>query len=492
MKIKIREKPGLTFDDVLLVPRKSDVLPKDVDVSTYITKEIKLNIPILSAAMDTVTESRLAIALAREGGMGVIHKNLTVKEQAAEVDKVKRSESGMIVDPVTLPPDKMIGEALEVMKRFSISGIPITQRGKLVGILTNRDLRFEKDLSKKIRQVMTKEKLIAVPEGTTLEQAQEILHKNRIEKLLIVDRKRNLKGMITVKDIMKNLQFPNSSKDSRGRLRVGAAVGVAQDLLTRASALVSAGVDLLVIDSSHGHSRGVMDAVTRVKQKFPQVPLMAGNVATREGTEDLIRAGADCIKVGVGPGSICTTRVVIGAGVPQFTAIVDCADAASKYNVPVVADGGVRYSGDVSKALAAGAAAVMIGSIFAGTEESPGETILFEGRTFKMYRGMGSIEAMRQGGKERYFQEHQTETKKLVPEGIEGRVPYKGNLSDSVYQLVGGLRAGMGICGAKNIKELSQKAEFVIITYAGLRESHPHDVIITKEAPNYQISQDFQ
>jgi IMP dehydrogenase len=492
MKIKIREKPGLAFDDVLLVPRKSDVLPRDVDVSTYLTKEIKLNIPILSAAMDTVTESRLAIALAREGGMGVIHKNLTVKEQAAEVDKVKRSESGMIVDPVTLPPDKMIGEALEVMKRFSISGIPITQKGKLVGILTNRDLRFEKDLTKKISRVMTQEKLIAVPEGTTLEQAKEILHKNRIEKLLIVDKKRNLKGMITVKDIMKNLQFPNSSKDSRGRLRVGAAVGVAQDILTRASALVSAGVDLLVIDSSHGHSRGVMEAVAKIKQKFPQVPLMAGNVATREGTEDLIRAGADCIKVGVGPGSICTTRVVIGAGVPQFTAIVDCSDAASKYNVPVIADGGVRYSGDVSKALAAGAAAVMIGSIFAGTEESPGETILFEGRTFKMYRGMGSIEAMRKGGKDRYFQEHLTEAKKLVPEGIEGRVPYKGNLSDSVYQLVGGLRAGMGICGAKNVKELSQKAEFVVITYAGLRESHPHDVIITKEAPNYQISQEYQ
>ncbi|MFH1336357.1 MAG: IMP dehydrogenase [Candidatus Zixiibacteriota bacterium] len=492
MRIKIREKPGLTFDDVLLVPRKSDVLPKDVDVSTYITKQIKLNIPILSAAMDTVTESRLAIALAREGGMGVIHKNLTIKEQASEVDKVKRSESGMIVDPVTLPPDKMIGEALEVMKRFSISGIPVTKKGKLVGILTNRDLRFEKDLSKKISQVMTKEKLIAVPEGTTLEQAQEILHKNRIEKLPIVDKKRNLKGMITVKDIMKNLQFPNSSKDSRGRLRVGAAVGVAQDMLARASAMVNAGVDLLVIDSSHGHSRGVMDSVAKIKQKFPQVPLMAGNVATREGTEDLIRAGADCIKVGVGPGSICTTRVVIGAGVPQFTAVVDCADAASKYNIPVIADGGIRYSGDVSKALAAGAAAVMIGSIFAGTEESPGETILFEGRTFKMYRGMGSIEAMKKGGKDRYFQEHLLEAKKLVPEGIEGRVPYKGNLSESVYQLVGGLRAGMGICGAKNIKELSQKAEFVVITYAGLRESHPHDVIITKEAPNYQISQEYQ
>lgn len=491
MKIKIREKAGLTFDDVLLVPRKSDVLPRDVDVSTFITKEIKLNIPILSAAMDTVTESRLAIALAREGGIGVIHKNMTIKEQAAEVDKVKRSESGMIVDPVTLPPDKMIGEALEVMKRFSISGIPVTQKGKLLGILTNRDLRFEKDLTKKISRVMTKEKLITVPEGTTIEQAQEILHKNRIEKLLVVDQKKNLKGMITVKDIMKNVQFPNSCKDSRGRLRVGAAVGVAKDMLTRASALVDAGVDLLVIDSSHGHSQGVMDSVTKLKNQFPQVSLMAGNVATREGTEDLIKAGADCIKVGVGPGSICTTRVVIGAGVPQFTAIVDCAEAAFKYNVSIVADGGIRYSGDISKALAGGANAVMIGSIFAGTEESPGENILFEGRTFKMYRGMGSIEAMKKGGKDRYFQEHLSETKKLVPEGIEGRVPYKGNLSESVYQLVGGIRAGMGICGAKNIKELSQKAEFVVITYAGLRESHPHDVIITKEAPNYQISQDF-
>ncbi len=492
MKIKIREKAGLTFDDVLLVPRKSDVLPKDVDVSTYITKEIKLNIPILSAAMDTVTESRLAIALAREGGIGVIHKNMTIKEQAAEVDKVKRSESGMIVDPVTLPPDKMIGEALEVMKRFSISGIPVTKKGKLLGILTNRDLRFEKDLTKKISQVMTKEKLITVPEGTTMEQAQEILHKNRIEKLLVVDQKKNLKGMITVKDIMKNVQFPNSCKDARGRLRVGAAVGVAKDMLARASALVEAGVDLLVIDSSHGHSQGVMDSVTKIKNQFPQVPLMAGNVATREGTEDLIKAGADSIKVGVGPGSICTTRVVIGAGVPQFTAIVDCAEAASKYNVSIVADGGIRYSGDISKALAGGANAVMIGSIFAGTEESPGENILFEGRTFKMYRGMGSIEAMKKGGKDRYFQEHLSETKKLVPEGIEGRVPYKGNLSESVYQLVGGIRAGMGICGARNLKELSQKAEFVVITYAGLKESHPHDVIITKEAPNYQISQEYQ
>ncbi|KPL00936.1 MAG: inosine-5'-monophosphate dehydrogenase [candidate division Zixibacteria bacterium SM23_73_3] len=492
MKNKIRKNPGLTFDDVLLVPRKSDVLPKEVDVSTYITKGIKLNIPILSAAMDTVTESRLAIALAREGGIGVIHKNMSIAKQTSEVDKVKRSESGMIVDPVTMPPDRMIGEALEVMRRFSISGIPVTKKGKLLGILTNRDLRFEKELSKKIGEVMTKKKLITVPEGTTLEQAKEILHKNRIEKLLIVDKKKNLKGMITVKDIMKNIQYPNSCKDSRGRLRVGAAVGVAKDMLARASALVDAGVDLLVIDSSHGHSTGVMEAVKKIKSKFPELILAAGNVGTKEGTEDLIRAGADCVKVGVGPGSICTTRVVIGAGVPQITAILDCAEAASKHDVPIIADGGIRYSGDVAKALAAGATAVMIGSIFAGTEESPGETILFEGRTFKLYRGMGSIEAMKKGGKERYFQEHQLEAKKLVPEGIEGRVPYKGNFSESVYQLVGGLRAGMGICGAKNIKELSQKSEFMIITYASLRESHPHDVIITKEAPNYQISQDFQ
>jgi IMP dehydrogenase len=486
------EKVGLTFDDVLLIPQKSAVHPKEVDVSTQVTKDIRLNIPILSAAMDTVTESRLAIALAREGGIGVIHKNMTIRKQAAEVDKVKRSESGMIVDPVTLPPEKMIGEALEVMRRFSISGVPVTKKGKLLGILTNRDLRFQKDLSKKIGEVMTKRKLITVPEGTTLEEAQEILHKNRIEKLLVVDKKNNLKGMITVKDIMKNIQYPNSCKDSRGRLRVGAAIGVAKDLITRTSALVEAGVDLLVMDSSHGHSKGVMDAVGKIKGKFPSISLVAGNVATEQGTLDLIEAGVDCVKVGVGPGSICTTRVVIGAGVPQITAILDCAEVARERNVPIIADGGIRYSGDITKALAAGADAVMIGSLFAGSEESPGETILYEGRTFKVYRGMGSIEAMKIGGKERYFQEHQLEARKLVPEGIEGRVPYKGSLSESVYQLVGGVKSGMGICGAQNIRALAEKAEFIRVTYAGLRESHPHDVIITKEAPNYQISQDFQ
>ncbi|MCK4385220.1 MAG: IMP dehydrogenase, partial [candidate division Zixibacteria bacterium] len=375
------EKVGLTFDDVLLVPQKSEVHPKGVDVSTFATRDIKLNIPILSAAMDTVTESRLAIALAREGGIGVIHKNMTIRKQASEVDKVKRSESGMIVDPVTLPPEKMIGEALEVMRRFSISGVPVTKKGKLLGILTNRDLRFEKDLSKKIGEVMTKRKLITVPEGTTLEQAQEILHKNRIEKLLVVDKRNNLKGMITVKDIMKNIQYPNSCKDSRGRLRVGAAVGVAKDMLARTSALVKAGVDLLVIDSSHGHSKGVIDAVRKIKDKSSQVPLAAGNVATKQGTLDLIKAGVDCVKVGVGPGSICTTRVVIGAGVPQITAILDCAEIAREHNIPIIADGGIRYSGDITKALAAGADIVMIGSLFAGTEESPGETILYEGRT---------------------------------------------------------------------------------------------------------------
>jgi IMP dehydrogenase len=486
MVTKISEKIGLTFDDVLLIPAKSEVLPKEVDVSTSIAKGIKLNIPILSAAMDTVTESKLAIALAREGGMGVVHKNMSITRQQAEVDKVKRSESGMIVDPITLPPDKLIGDALEVMRKFSISGIPITKRGKLVGILTNRDLRFEKDLNKKIGMVMTKKKLVTVPEGTTLDQAKELLHKHRIEKLLIVDKKRNLKGMITVKDIMKKIQYPNASKDSRGRLRVGAAVGVTKDLLDRCKALVETGADVLVIDSSHGHSRGVLFACERVKSRFPQVPLISGNVATREGAEDLIRAGVDGVKVGVGPGSICTTRVITGAGVPQITAILDSAEACSKYNIPLIADGGIKYSGDITKAIAAGADAVMIGSLFAGTEESPGEAVLLEGRSYKVYRGMGSLEAMKQGSKDRYFQEEKEDVKKFVPEGVEGRVPHKGPLSESVYQLVGGLKSGMGICGARNVEELKKKAKLLRITQAGLKESHPHNVTVTKEAPNYR------
>ncbi|OGC85592.1 MAG: IMP dehydrogenase [candidate division Zixibacteria bacterium RBG_16_43_9] len=481
------EKTGLTFDDVLLIPQKSEVLPKEVNVKTSVTRGIELNIPILSAAMDTVTESRLAIALAREGGMGVVHKNMPVKMQALEVDKVKRSESGMIVEPVTLPPDRTIGEALGVMKRFSISGIPVTQKGKLVGIITNRDLRFEKRLHKKISEVMTKDKLITVPEGTDLEKAKEILHEKRIEKLPIVDKRGYLKGLITVKDIMKNIQYPNACKDARGRLRVGAALGVSKDLLERAEALIAAGVDILVIDSSHGHSRGVLASLEKVKNGFPGVPLMAGNVATTQGTKDLIEAGADCVKVGIGPGSICTTRVVTGAGVPQITAIMDCAEEAEKYKIPIIADGGIKYSGDIAKALAAGANAVMIGSLFAGTEESPGETVLFEGRSYKIYRGMGSLEAMKSGSGDRYFQEEE-DIKKMVPEGIEGRVPHRGSLSESVYQLIGGLRSGMGICGAKNIAELQKKAQFIQITIAGLRESHPHGVIITKEAPNYRTN----
>jgi len=485
---EISEKIGLTFDDILLVPAKSEVLPKDVDLSTSISSEIKLNIPILSSAMDTVTESKLAIALAREGGMGVVHKNMSTRRQAQEVDKVKRSESGMIVDPITLPPDKLIGDALTVMKRFSISGIPITQRGKLVGILTNRDLRFEKDLNKKTGEVMTKKKLITVPEGTTLEQAKEILHQKRIEKLPIVDGKKNLKGLITVKDIMKRLQYPNACKDSRGRLRVAAAVGVTKDMMERSKALVEAGVDAIVIDSSHGHSRGVLSSVEKIKSKYPKLPLIAGNIATEKGAVDLIKSGADCIKVGVGPGSICTTRVITGAGVPQITAIMDCANCVRKHGVFLIADGGIKYSGDITKALAAGADAVMIGSLFAGTEESPGDLILLEGRSYKIYRGMGSLEAMKAGSKDRYFQTDKEDVKKLVPEGIEGRVPYKGSLSDSIYQLIGGLRSGMGICGAKNIRELQRKASFLKITMASLRESHPHNVTITKEAPNYRTS----
>jgi IMP dehydrogenase len=479
-------KTALTFDDVLLVPAHSKVLPSEVDVTTQITPGVKLNIPIMSAAMDTVTEFQLAIALARQGGMGVIHKNMSIEHQADEVDKVKRSESGMIVDPITMPPHKTIADALEVMKRFSISGIPITENGKLVGILTNRDLRFHKDITTKIADIMTSKDLITVKEGTDLDTAQELLHKHRIEKLLIVDDKYNLKGMITVKDIMKRIQYPNACKDERGRLRVSAAVGTGKELEARAAALIETGVDVLTIDSSHGHSEGVLKAVALVKKKFPKTPIVAGNVATSDGSKALIDAGADCVKVGMGPGSICTTRIVTGAGMPQVTAIMNAVEAAKKTNTPIIADGGIRYSGDVAKALACGAQAVMVGSLFAGTEESPGETILFEGRTFKAYRGMGSVESMKAGSKDRYFQEQETEVGKLVPEGIEGRVPFKGLLADSVFQLVGGLRAGMGIAGAANLLELRSKAKLVQITGAGVTESHPHSVAITKEAPNYR------
>jgi len=484
--VKITEKIALTFDDVLLVPAYSQVLPRDVDVSTVLTPSIRLNIPIISAAMDTVTESRLAIAIARQGGLGVIHKNMTPERQASEVDKVKKSESGMIVDPITLPPDRTIGDALAVMAKYSISGIPITREGKLVGILTNRDLRFHKDHGRPISEVMTAENLVTVKEGTDFDTAKELLHKHRIEKLLIVDDNYMLKGMITVKDIMKKIQYPDACKDDRGRLRVAAAVGIGPDLEQRAERLVATGVDILVVDSSHGHSEGVIQSLTLLKNKFHDVPIIAGNVGTAEGTRALIDAGADCIKVGVGPGSICTTRVVTGAGVPQVTAIISAVEAAEKAGVPVVADGGIRYSGDIVKALACGAQAVMIGSLLAGVEESPGETVLFEGRSFKVYRGMGSISAMKEGSKDRYFQQHHEELSKLVPEGIEGRVPYKGLLADTVYQLVGGLRSGMGLCGAASLTDLKQKAELMRITRAGVVESHPHTVPITKEAPNYR------
>ncbi len=483
---KIIEKIALTFDDVLLVPAHSKVLPRDVDVSTEIAPGIGLNIPLLSAAMDTVTESRLAIAIARQGGLGVIHKNMSPKQQAAEVDKVKRSESGMIVDPITLPPEKTIGDALDVMRRFSISGIPITENGKLVGILTNRDLRFHGDLSRLISEVMTSENLITVKEGTDLDTAKELLHRHRIEKLLIVDDRYSLKGMITVKDIMKKIQYPYACKDERGRLRVAGAVGVGDDLESRAELLIEAGADILAVDSSHGHSDGVLKAVSYLKKKFDKVPIMAGNVATSEGTRALIDAGADSIKVGVGPGSICTTRVVTGAGVPQVTAIMEAAKEAAKTKTPIIADGGVRFSGDIVKALACGAQAIMIGSLLAGVEESPGETVLYEGRSFKVYRGMGSVGAMKDGSKDRYFQEHQEEASKLVPEGIEGRVPFKGPLADTVNQLLGGLRSGMGLCGAADLERLKQDAKMVRITSAGMTESHPHSVPITKEAPNYR------
>ena len=476
---------ALTFDDVLLVPARSAVLPTQVDTQTHLTRNIRLNIPIVSAAMDTVTESRLAIALAQQGGIGIMHRTMSVAQQASEIDKVKRSESGMIVDPVTIDPDSRIADALEIMRKYKISGVPVTRSGKLVGILTNRDLRFETRLDLPVEKAMTKENLITVPVGTTLDDAEEILHRHRVEKLLVVDEEFNLKGLITVKDIQKRIKYPSAAKDAQGRLRVGAAVGVTGDFAERAEELVKAKVDLIVVDTAHGHSARVMEAVKLLKQKFPEVNLVAGNVATFQGASDLIALGVDGLKVGIGPGSICTTRVVTGAGVPQITAIAECARAAHQAGVPLIADGGIKFSGDITKAIAAGASTVMIGSLFAGTEESPGETILYQGRTFKSYRGMGSISAMAQGSGDRYAQEG--EVSKLVPEGIEGRVPYKGLLAEMVLQLVGGLRSGMGYCGCATIEELQQKAQFMRITSAGLRESHVHDVIITKEAPNYRL-----
>lgn len=475
---------AITYDDVLLVPAKSSVVPRDVDVTTRLTKNIRLNIPLLSAAMDTVTESEMAIALAREGGIGIIHKNLSIERQAEEVDNVKRSESGMIMNPVTLTADKTVGDVLDLMTKFSVSGIPIVADGKLVGILTNRDLRFQPNRALRVADVMTSTNLITAPIGTTLEEAEVILQKHKIEKLPVVDKNGKLKGLITFKDIQKKKRFPNACKDKHGRLRVGAAVGVTADTMDRVDALVKAGVDVVIIDTAHGHSKGVIEMLKRVKLKFT-IDVIAGNVGTGEATKELIKAGADCVKIGIGPGSICTTRVVAGVGVPQVTAIMDCVTVARKYKIPVIADGGIKQTGDIAKAIAAGADSVMIGGLFAGLQESPGEKVLYEGRTYKLYRGMGSIDAMKEGSKDRYFQDVEDDVQKLVPEGIEGRVPFKGELSATVYQMVGGLRAAMGYCGAEDIKALQDRAQFMKMSDAGLRESHPHDIHITKEAPNY-------
>jgi len=481
---QVRE--ALTFDDLLLVPAESAVMPKDVDTTTLLTREITLSIPIVSAAMDTVTESATAICMAQEGGIGIIHRNMSIQRQALEVDKVKKSESGMIVDPITIEPERKVSEALELMQRYKISGVPVTKNRKLVGILTNRDLRFETRLDQPIANVMTKENLVTVSSSIGLEESKELLHKHRIEKLLVVDDQYNLKGLITIKDIEKIKKYPNASKDSLGRLRVGAAVGTL-DREERVEALLTAGVDVIVIDTSHGHSRGVVEAVRDTRQNFPDCKLIAGNIATGEGAEALIRAGVDAVKVGVGPGSICTTRIVAGVGVPQMSAIRDTCRVASRHGIPVIADGGIKFSGDIVKALAAGAHTVMVGGLFAGTAESPGETVLFQGRSYKVYRGMGSLEAMKEGSRDRYFQDEMESPLKLVPEGIEGRVPFRGFLSDSIYQMIGGLRSGMGYVGCRTISEMHEKAQFVRITSAGLRESHVHDVIITKEAPNYWL-----
>ncbi|AET58338.1 IMP dehydrogenase [Paenibacillus terrae] len=478
-------KEGLTFDDVLLVPRKSVVLPKEVSVATRLSDNVKLNIPLMSAGMDTVTEAVLAIAMAREGGIGIIHKNMSIEQQAVEVDRVKRSESGVITNPFSLTPDHLVSDAEAVMGKYRISGVPVVnEENKLVGIITNRDLRFIHDFNLKISEVMTKEKLVTAPVGTTLQEAEGILQKHKIEKLPLVDDGNYLKGLITIKDIEKAIQFPNAAKDAQGRLLVGAAVGISKDTFDRTEALVNAGVDLIVVDSAHGHHINIIEAVRKLRDAYPDLTIVAGNVATGDGTRELIEAGASVVKVGIGPGSICTTRVIAGIGVPQVTAIYDCATVAREYNIPIIADGGIKYSGEITKAIAAGASAVMLGSLFAGTEESPGESEIYQGRRFKVYRGMGSMAAMKQGSKDRYFQD---DDKKLVPEGIEGRVAYKGPLSDTVHQLLGGLRSGMGYCGTANIEELRNDTSFIRITGAGLRESHPHDVQITKEAPNYSL-----
>ncbi len=485
--IEDRITEALTFDDILLVPQRSEVLPSDVDITTRLTRNIGLKVPIVSAAMDTVTEAHLAIALAQEGGLGIIHKNMTVEQQAAEVDKVKRSESGMIVDPVTVAPDARVADALDVMARYRISGVPVTIGTKLVGILTNRDLRFETRTELRVDELMTKDNLITVPVGTTLEQAKEILHRHKVEKLLVVDAEGNLKGLITVKDIQKQIKYPSACKDSLGRLRVGAAIGVGPEVLERTAALVEVKVDVVAIDTAHGHTRKVLETIEKVKKAFPDLEVIAGNVGTYEGARELAEAGVDAVKVGMGPGSICTTRIVSGAGMPQITAVAEAARACQPLGVPVIADGGIKFSGDVVKAIAVGADSVMIGSLFAGTDESPGELILRQGRSFKSYRGMGSLAAMKQGSKDRYFQEFEGNVGKLVPEGIEGMVPYKGPLHAMILQLVGGLRAGMGYCGTADIRELQTRTRFVKITSAGLKESHVHDVTITKEAPNYRL-----
>ncbi len=486
MAHKIIQK-AITFDDILLIPSKSKVLPRDVDVSTRLTKNIRLNIPIISSAMDTVTESELAIAMAREGGIGILHKNMSIEKQASEVDRVKRSESGMIQDPITLKPDQTVGEANRLMERYQISGFPIVnENGELIGILTNRDLRFEPDYGIKVSKVMTTENLVTAPVGTTLTQAEKILQKHKIEKLPVTDKNGKIKGLITFKDIQKRKKHPFASKDKFGRLLVGAAVGISKDTIDRVDALIKENVDVIVVDTAHGHSHNVMEVIKGIRKKY-NVELIAGNVATSEATIDLIKLGVDAVKVGIGAGSICTTRVVAGVGIPQITAVLNCVEAARKYNIPIISDGGIKQTGDIPKAIAAGAESVMIGGLLAGTEESPGEKVLYEGRSFKMYRGMGSLEAMKEGSKDRYFQDMEDDIAKLVPEGIEGRVPYKGPLTDVIFQMVGGLRSAMGYCGSGSIKEFQKNAKFVEITTAGLQESHPHDVQVTKEAPNYQV-----